>query len=242
MLTHKKIDEGRIIEFTIDGAIGRDEFDKLIGCLEKGIATHGEIRVLEHVRSLGKMPLEAVMADFRFAAQHMAQISHAAVVSDLKWVGLIAKGAASLFPGRLKVFAESDIEDARYWLQHEPAGNANIEKIFAHVSCHDLATSAEWYGKVLGRDADEKPMHGLLEWHLGEHAGLQLFEDPEKAGNSTVTLFTENLNGALQRIVDDGLRARETEQGSHQRLARLTDPDGNLVVLVQQTAALQAAA
>jgi hypothetical protein len=53
----------------------------------------------------------------------------------------------------------------------------SIQKVFAHVSCSSLATSAPWFQKLLGRKPDALPMTGLVEWHYGEGAGIQLFED-----------------------------------------------------------------
>jgi hypothetical protein len=50
-----------------------------------------------------------------------------------------------------------------------------IEKIFAHVSCSDCRTSAEWYAKLFARPADAQPMQGLAEWHHGTQAGMQLY-------------------------------------------------------------------
>jgi len=79
-------------------------------------------------------------------------------------------------------------------------------------------------------------MPSLREWHIGDAGGMQLFQDPDKAGSSTVTVFTEDLAAAQKRLVEEGLQAREPEVGHSLRLVRMTDPDGNMVILVQQLA------
>ena len=136
-----------------------------------------------------------------------------------------------MLPGRVRVYGESELDDAWTWLRSE-SERADIDRIFAHVSCHDLSTSAAWYATLFGRAHDDAPMYGLYEWHLGR-SGLQLFQDPEKAGSSTVTVYTADLERAQKRLVAEGFKAREPEMGNHQRLIRMTDPDGNLVVMVE---------
>lgn len=108
-----------------------------------------------------------------------------------------------------------------------------IKAIFANVSCSDLAASRDWFEKLFGRAADVSPMPGLNEWNFGETAALQLFEDAKKAGSSTLTLIVDDLEAERRRIVAAGLSAGEIEGADYTSIARLSDPDGNLVVLAQ---------
>lgn len=107
-----------------------------------------------------------------------------------------------------------------------------VTAIFANVSCRDLERSAAWYKDLFGRERDAAPMPGLNEWHR-DGAGLQLHEDAAKAGNSTLTLIVDNLAAERRRLSGTGIETGEIEEADYTSVMRLSDPDGNLVVLAQ---------
>jgi len=107
-----------------------------------------------------------------------------------------------------------------------------IEAIFAQVACTDLDASRGWYEALFGRAADAAPMKGLLEWHR-EGAGCQLFERPDAAGRTTLTLIVSDIASERARLLEAGLAAGQVEGGDATSLVRLKDPDGNLVVLAE---------
>jgi hypothetical protein len=106
-----------------------------------------------------------------------------------------------------------------------------IETIFANMSCSDLSVSEPWYGKLFGRPADRHPMQGLAEWHFTASAQVQLYEDKAKAGKSTMTVGVLPLEAERARLLKVGIMAGEIEPAEHVFILRLSDPDGNLVVL-----------
>jgi len=108
-----------------------------------------------------------------------------------------------------------------------------IEKIYAHLSCSDLESSIKWFGTLFGRAPDARPMDGLAEWHHGEGAGLQLFEEEANAGHATLTLIVSGIEDEHARLKDGDLDPGPLERGDKFTLLRLRDPDGNLVVLAQ---------
>jgi predicted enzyme related to lactoylglutathione lyase len=75
-------------------------------------------------------------------------------------------------------------------------------------------------------------MPGLLEWHLGEGYGVQVWEEPERAGRSSLVLSETDLDAAAKRLADAGITNDEPQQATSSRILPLTDPDGNRVVLV----------
>lgn len=105
----------------------------------------------------------------------------------------------------------------------------SLRKIYAHLACRSLSVSRPWFEHVLGRAPDAAPMNGLLEWHHGEGAGFQLFENPAHAGAGTLTLIVEGLPEERARLVR--LAPEEIERADYVDLIRLRDPDENLVVL-----------
>ncbi len=108
-----------------------------------------------------------------------------------------------------------------------------LDKIFAQLNCSDLTASEPWYETLFGRVPDARPMDGLIEWHHGDSAGLQLFENSEHAGHGTLTLIVRKLREEHARLETGGLLPGDIEPATSTSIVRLRDIDGNLVVLAQ---------
>jgi hypothetical protein len=108
----------------------------------------------------------------------------------------------------------------------------SVKAIFAQLNCSNLGASVIWFSRLFHRDPDARPMSGLAEWHQGDCAGFQLFENAQHAGHGTLTLVVDDIEEEHRRLVEAGLKPGEIEPGKN-TLVRLNDPDGNLVVLTQ---------
>lgn len=106
-----------------------------------------------------------------------------------------------------------------------------IETIFAHVSCSDMSVSTEWYEKLFGMPPTRQPMPGLAEWHFTDSAEVQLQENGQHAGASTLTLGVLPLEPERKRLDAAGLAPGVVEETEGYFLVRLRDSDNNLVVL-----------
>ena len=80
-----------------------------------------------------------------------------------------------------------------------------IKGILANCTVSDLARAEDWYTRLLEREPDHRPMPGLLEWHLGQGFGVQVWADPERAGKSTVVLDVADLNADAARLLSLGI-------------------------------------
>ena len=109
-----------VIEFTIDGKISADEFDELVTKFEDAIERHGRVRVLEHVKSFGGMPISVWWEDFRFGIKHWGDVERAAVVADKKWIELWTKLVRPFLKCEVRYFGSEEIDRAREWVR-EPA-------------------------------------------------------------------------------------------------------------------------
>jgi len=105
-----------------------------------------------------------------------------------------------------------------------------IQTIFAHVSCSDIDASTQWYEKLFGKPPLRKPMPGLVEWQFSDSAEVQLFQDREKAGTSTLTLGVLPLAPERKRLLEAGLEPGPIEEADDFYIMRMRDPDGNLIV------------
>ncbi len=115
-----------------------------------------------------------------------------------------------------------------------PAGQPGMTFSFviAQATVSDVAVAEPWWTALLGRGPDARPMDGLLEWRL-DGAGLQVWQEPERAGRSTVVLGVDDLDAELARVSAAGLLVPLGQAGGGGRTAELRDPDGNRAVLFQ---------
>lgn len=106
-----------------------------------------------------------------------------------------------------------------------------IRRVLAQSTVTDLATAQDWYARLFGRDPDARPMPGLLEWHLGDTFGVQVWSEPERAGRSSIVLDETELDAAAARLTDAGIAHDGPQPATSSRVLMLLDPDGNRVVL-----------
>lgn len=106
-----------------------------------------------------------------------------------------------------------------------------ISRVLAHSTVTDLDRAENWYTRLFGRAPDATPMPGLLEWHLGDTIGVQVWSEPDRAGRSSMVLEETDLDAAAARLTDGGIAHDGPAPGGGSRILMLTDPDGNRVVL-----------
>ncbi|MGO2053653.1 VOC family protein [Glutamicibacter sp. 287] len=106
-----------------------------------------------------------------------------------------------------------------------------IKGILANCTVTDLARAEEWYTVLFGREPDHRPMPGLLEWHLGVGYGVQVWSEPDRAGNSTIVLDESDLDAEAARLLETGIAHQGPQLGGGAHILQLEDPDGNRVVL-----------
>lgn len=106
-----------------------------------------------------------------------------------------------------------------------------IETVFAEVRCTDLAASVAWYAKLFGRDPDRKPNAKLAEWQFTDSAEVQLIEDGDGAGSDGLTLGVLPMRPEHERITAAGIDPGEIKQADGYFTMRMTDPDGNRILL-----------
>ncbi|HEX4430483.1 MAG TPA: VOC family protein [Frankiaceae bacterium] len=107
-----------------------------------------------------------------------------------------------------------------------------VTSILAQSTVSDLDTAQRWYTTLWERGPDAQPMPGLLEWHLGETAGLQVWSEPERAGRSTVVIGSDDIDALAARLAAAGFEHEGPQPGGGSRILQLVDPDGNRVVMI----------
>jgi catechol 2,3-dioxygenase-like lactoylglutathione lyase family enzyme len=105
-----------------------------------------------------------------------------------------------------------------------------IARVLAQSTVSDLVVAEDWYTRVFGRPPDARPMPGLLEWHLADTFGVQVWSEPERAGRSSMVLDESDLGAITVRLDEAGVANDGPQDATSSRILTLVDPDGNRVV------------
>jgi hypothetical protein len=106
-----------------------------------------------------------------------------------------------------------------------------FQRLFAQSVVRDSEVAERWYASVFGSPPHARPMDGLLEWQLGDSFGVQVWQDPERAGRSSMVLDGADLDELAARLTAAGVEHDGPRPATASRLLVLSDPDGNQVVV-----------
>ncbi|MBA8792482.1 catechol-2,3-dioxygenase [Friedmanniella endophytica] len=106
-----------------------------------------------------------------------------------------------------------------------------FERVLVQAAVTDLREAESWYALLFGTGPSARPMDGLIEWHLGDTFGVQVFHDPDHAGHSAMVLDESDLDQLAARLIAVGIADDGPEQVTASRILVLRDPDGNRVVV-----------
>ncbi len=105
-----------------------------------------------------------------------------------------------------------------------------IRNVLAQATVTDLSAAERWYSILFGCRPDARPINGLIEWHLGDTFGVQVWSEPDRAGRSSMVLGESDLDGLAARLADACVDHGGPRQATSSRILPLLDPDGNRVV------------
>jgi hypothetical protein len=94
-----------------------------------------------------------------------------------------------------------------------------IVNALAGIMVSDLTTAEAWYEQLLSRPADARPMEGLAEWELADGGWIQVFQDKERAGSSSVTFVVSGLDDQLAELKAKGISIERTTTSDYVKTA-----------------------
>lgn len=103
------------LELTVDGPIGRADYEAAVKAVDTLLERHSQIDVVEVVGHIGWVEAEVWWKDIVFHLHHRNFLRRVAVVSDRGWVGPVTRLFAPLYPCAIRSFAMAEIEEARRW-------------------------------------------------------------------------------------------------------------------------------
>jgi hypothetical protein len=108
-----------------------------------------------------------------------------------------------------------------------------IKNVLAGVAVRDIENAIRWYKMLLGRGPDTQPMEGLAEWQFDGGGWLQLNENKQISGRSSVTFVETNFEDRLKVLQKSGVEPKSVMRGDRVSVIIITDPDGNQIVFAQ---------
>lgn len=105
-----------------------------------------------------------------------------------------------------------------------------IQRILAQMTVAELDIAEPWYTALFGREPDARPMAGLLEWHLDERFGVQVWVEPGRSGNSSMVLDESDLDARAAELDRVGISNDGPVAATTTRILPVSDPDGNRIV------------
>jgi hypothetical protein len=111
-----------------------------------------------------------------------------------------------------------------------------ISRLLAQMTVSSSVRSIAWYSLLFGRGPDARPMDGLVEWHLSEAFGVQVWVEPARAGTSCMVLDDDDLDARLRFLDDAGIENGGIRPASAFRILPVVDPDGNRITFAESSA------
>lgn len=111
-----------VVEIRVVGRVTQHDMDEVLPKIKAFIERHGKVRLVEVIEKLDGFETSTILDGIRFDYNYFRDISHAAVVTDVGWIGVFTRAASLVMPVSLRVFALSEIDDARKW-----AATADLE-------------------------------------------------------------------------------------------------------------------
>jgi predicted enzyme related to lactoylglutathione lyase len=110
-----------------------------------------------------------------------------------------------------------------------------VVNVLPTMQVADFEVAVTWYETLFGRPPDRRPMDGLVEWHLTDTGGIQVYQTREGAGATSVVIAVDDVDGLVAELTDRGLSLEAATVPSGQfRLAPVHDPGGNTIVFSQE--------
>ncbi len=118
MLDVTRQPDNNILYVAYKGKITDDDYEKvLIPALEAALKDYDKIRLLVQMgEDFAGMEGEAAWDDTKVGLQHFTHFEKIAVVTDVNWVRGSIKVFGFLAPGEVRLFGNSELDQAKGWI------------------------------------------------------------------------------------------------------------------------------
>lgn len=110
-----------VVEIRIVGRVTQNDMDQILPKMEAFIERHGTIRLVEIIESFEGFDPTTILDGLKFDLNHLTDVTHAAVVSDIGWVGVMTRASSMVMPVTIRAFTMDQLDEARAWARDADA-------------------------------------------------------------------------------------------------------------------------
>ena len=107
-----------------------------------------------------------------------------------------------------------------------------VQNALASVAVSDLEVATTWYGEVLG-SAATTPMPEVAEWRFPRGGALQVYREPDRAGEGSCTLAVDDLDEIGRNLARLGIDTSQRSSSDAVDTLMVKDPDGNHIAFAE---------
>ncbi len=112
-----------------------------------------------------------------------------------------------------------------------------VTNALAGIAVNEIEAAIHWYSQLLGRGPDQRPMPNVAEWQFEKGGWIQIFEDEDRAGASSMTLVETDLDKRIADLKAKDIPIQSRTNSPKTRTAIIEDEDGNRIVFAQSMSA-----
>lgn len=118
MIHYKDNLKNNVVEICIDGKITPEDFEQTVAKLKVSLQLHGKLRLIEEVHSCSDIKSFNLLKDLLFGMSPKQDFTHAAIVTDARWMKTYVGAIDRLLQTEVKTFKSSEIDRARAWISN----------------------------------------------------------------------------------------------------------------------------
>lgn len=106
-----------VVEIEVSGKVTRADVEAVFAEIDAAVAAgHDRLKILEDIHDLEGVEPAAMWRDLQLGLPMMKRVSHAAVVTDARWLRALSEVTGPFTPAQVKTFPRDEIAAARAWL------------------------------------------------------------------------------------------------------------------------------
>ena len=102
-------------EIRVVGNVTQHDMDSIIPRLKEFMSRHGTISIVEVIEGFDDFDPVTVFDGLEVDQEGLRDVTHAAVVSDVHWIGILSRAASRILPVSVRTFTMDQLDEARIW-------------------------------------------------------------------------------------------------------------------------------
>lgn len=131
MISIFPLSQDNLLGFTLDGEVDEEGIRKLLIAVEAKVVTHGKLRLLGNIKSIGGFQsFQSFWKALKAKKDLWDKIEKYAILTNQSWLGALTDGIDWLTPNmEVRTFKLNEGELAHQWLKEDPAPKESADSV-----------------------------------------------------------------------------------------------------------------